>query len=107
MSTEFDKNILDWSHDCTDHKNDNDFFMELSGSDFAQHSRITKYIDMKYLDENSSLHLKNLFLLTATPIQCWLMNNDELNYVVRYCKKNLWKWLFGCFIVRRYMIFAV
>ena len=29
MSTEFDKNISDWSHDCTDHKNGNDFFMSL------------------------------------------------------------------------------
>ena len=27
MSTEFDKNISDWSHDCNDHKNGNDFFM--------------------------------------------------------------------------------
>ena len=27
MSTEFDKNISDWSHFCTDHKNGNDFFM--------------------------------------------------------------------------------
>ena len=29
MSTEFDKNISDRSHDCTDHKNDNDVFMSL------------------------------------------------------------------------------
>ena len=29
MSTEFDKNISDWSYDCTDHKNDIDFFMRL------------------------------------------------------------------------------
>ena len=29
MSMEFDKNISDWSHDCTDHKNGNDFFMSL------------------------------------------------------------------------------
>ena len=29
MSTEFDKNISDWSHYCTDHKNGNDFFMSL------------------------------------------------------------------------------
>ena len=29
MSTEFDKNISDLSHDCTDHKNGNDFFMSL------------------------------------------------------------------------------
>ena len=29
MSTEFDKNISDWSHDYTDHKNVNDFFMSL------------------------------------------------------------------------------
>ena len=29
MSTEFDKNISDWSHDCTDHKNGIDFFMRL------------------------------------------------------------------------------
>ena len=30
MSTEFDKNILDWSHDGTDHKNGNDFFMSFA-----------------------------------------------------------------------------
>ena len=29
MSTEFDKNISDWSHDCIDHKNGNDFFVRL------------------------------------------------------------------------------
>ena len=29
MLTEFDKNISDWSHDCTDHKNGNDFFTSL------------------------------------------------------------------------------
>ena len=29
MSTEFDKNISDWCHDPTDHKNGNDFFMGL------------------------------------------------------------------------------
>ena len=29
MSTEFYKNISDWSYDCTDHKNDIDFFMRL------------------------------------------------------------------------------
>ena len=29
MSTEFDKNISDWSHYCTDHRNGNDFFMSL------------------------------------------------------------------------------
>ena len=30
MSTEFDKDISDnWSYDCTDHKNDIDFFMRL------------------------------------------------------------------------------
>ena len=29
MSTEFDKNISDCSHDPTDHKNGNDFFMSL------------------------------------------------------------------------------
>ena len=29
MSTEFDKNISDRSHDGTDHKNGNDFFMSL------------------------------------------------------------------------------
>ena len=29
MSTEFHKNISDWSHYCTDHKNGNDFFMSL------------------------------------------------------------------------------
>ena len=29
MSTEFDKNISDWSHYCTGHKNGNDFFMSL------------------------------------------------------------------------------
>ena len=29
ISTQFDKNISDWSHDCTDHNNDNDFFMRL------------------------------------------------------------------------------
>ena len=29
MSTEFDKNISDWRYDCTDHKNDIDFFMRL------------------------------------------------------------------------------
>ena len=29
MSMEFDKNISDWSYDCTDHKNDIDFFMRL------------------------------------------------------------------------------
>ena len=29
MSTEFDKNITDWSYDCTDHKNGIDFFMRL------------------------------------------------------------------------------
>ena len=28
MSTEFDKNISGWSQDYTDHKNENDFFME-------------------------------------------------------------------------------
>ena len=27
MSTEFDKNISDWSYDCTDHKNGIEFFM--------------------------------------------------------------------------------
>ena len=26
MSMEFDKNISDWRHDCTDYKNDLDFF---------------------------------------------------------------------------------
>ena len=30
ISTEFDKNILDWSHDGTDHKNGNDFFMSFA-----------------------------------------------------------------------------
>ena len=29
MSMEFDKNISDWSHSCTDHKNGIDFFMRL------------------------------------------------------------------------------
>ena len=29
MSTEFDKNISDWSHDCTDHENGIGFFMRL------------------------------------------------------------------------------
>ena len=29
MSTEFVKNIWDWSHDCTDHENDIGFFMRL------------------------------------------------------------------------------
>ena len=29
MSTEFDKNISDGGHDCTDHKNGFDFFMRL------------------------------------------------------------------------------
>ena len=29
MSTEFDKNISDWRHDCTDYKNDLDFFLRL------------------------------------------------------------------------------
>ena len=29
MSTEFDKNILDWRHDYTDYKNDLDFSSEL------------------------------------------------------------------------------
>ena len=29
MSIEFDKNISDWSLNCTDHKNGNDFFMSL------------------------------------------------------------------------------
>ena len=29
MSTEFDKNISDWSYDCTDHKNSIVFFMRL------------------------------------------------------------------------------
>ena len=28
-SKEFGKNISDWNHDCTDHKNDNDFFKSL------------------------------------------------------------------------------
>ena len=27
MSTEFDKNISDWGHDCTDHENGIGFFM--------------------------------------------------------------------------------
>ena len=29
MSTEFDKNISDWRYDCTDYKNDFDFFLRL------------------------------------------------------------------------------
>ena len=29
MSPEFDKNISDWWHDCTDYKNDLDFFLRL------------------------------------------------------------------------------
>ena len=29
LPTKFDKNISDWSHDCTDHKNGIDFFMRL------------------------------------------------------------------------------
>ena len=29
MSLEFDKNVLDWSHDCTDHKNGIGFFLRL------------------------------------------------------------------------------
>ena len=29
MSTEIDKNISDWRHDCTDYKNDFDFFLRL------------------------------------------------------------------------------
>ena len=29
MSTEFDKNISDWRYDCTDHKNEFDFFIRL------------------------------------------------------------------------------
>ena len=29
MLTEFDKNISDWRHDCTDYKNDLDFFLRL------------------------------------------------------------------------------
>ena len=29
MSMEFDKNISDWWHDCTDYKNDLDFFLRL------------------------------------------------------------------------------
>ena len=30
MSIEFDKNISDSSHDCTDHRNDIGFFMRLA-----------------------------------------------------------------------------
>ena len=29
MSTEFDKNISDWRHNCTDYKNDLDFFLRI------------------------------------------------------------------------------
>ena len=30
MSTEFDKNISDWRHYCTDYKNGLDFFLRLA-----------------------------------------------------------------------------
>jgi len=36
VSTEFDKNISDGSHDCTDHKNGNDFFMSLMAKNSCQ-----------------------------------------------------------------------
>ena len=44
MSTEFDKNISDLSHDCTDHKNGNDFYMSLMAKNSCQKKPIFKEI---------------------------------------------------------------